>query len=65
MLRDTIAEMKEPAEDYSGFVEEYCPNGSEEQCADIFNLMLSGETDKFEVKAQCCRQPQPYLRRCP
>ena len=49
-VEDTIAEMKEPAEDYSGFVEEYCPNGSEEQCADIFNLMLSGETDKFEVK---------------
>ena len=49
-VEDTIAEMKEPAEDYSGFVEEYCPNGSEAQCADIFNLMLSGETDKFEVK---------------
>ena len=47
---DTIAEMNKPAADYAEFVAEYCPNGSEAQCADLFAMMVDGETDKFEIK---------------
>lgn len=48
-VADTIKEMSMPVQDYSRFIEEYCPNGSYNQCCDLFEMMVSGSTRKFEL----------------
>lgn len=45
-----VAEMESPVQDYSPFIEEYCPNGSYTQCGDVFRMMVEGSTDKFETE---------------
>lgn len=47
---DTVAEMGRKVNDYSDFIKEYCPNGSYTQCGDLFEMMINGSTDKFEIK---------------
>jgi CDP-glycerol glycerophosphotransferase (TagB/SpsB family) len=45
----TINEMRESVSDYSDFVKEYCPNGSYTQCCDLFDMMINGTSQKFEI----------------
>lgn len=51
-VADTIAEMDREVQDYSAFIEAYCPNGSYNQCEDLFRMMVSGKTEKFTLEKQ-------------
>lgn len=49
-VEDTIKEMNVENTDVSeAFLNEYCPNGSVNQCSDLFEMMVNSATDKFEL----------------
>ena len=49
-VEEVVAEINKDAADVGEeFLSEYCPNGSVNQCCDIFEMMVNGTTDKFEL----------------
>lgn len=49
-VEEVVNEMNAESEGVSKeFLDEYCPNGSVNQCCDLFEMMVNGTTDKFEL----------------
>ncbi len=54
-IDDVIEEMSKSVVVDEGFLDKYCTNGSVKSCEDIFELMVNGKTDVFElVKDENC-----------
>ncbi len=47
---EVVEEMKKPVEPYAGFVDEFCKNGSRQSCELLFDMMINGETDAYELE---------------
>lgn len=48
-VSETVEQMRCASDDYSDFIKQYCPNGSYSQCEDIFDMMVSGGSEKFDL----------------
>ena len=51
-VESLVNELDKPAEVSEEFLEKFCPNGWKNSCEIIFDMMVNGETDAFELKTQ-------------
>lgn len=49
---DVVKEMSKPAKVDEAFLDEYCSNGWKNSCERLFDLMITGKSDGFELKKQ-------------
>ncbi len=49
-VKDVVAEMDKPYEVSEAFLEEYCTNGSIDSCELLFDMLVNGESDVYNIE---------------
>ncbi len=49
-VEDVITEMQKPYEVSQEFLDEYCPNGSVDSCEKLFEMLVTGESDVYNIE---------------